>query len=242
MKTSTKYKCLVVDDEVLARQLIQTHLTHIPNLELTYSCSSAIEAGQYLQSNKIDLLFLDIQMPKLNGIDFLKSLVHPPKVILTTAYSEFALEGYELNVIDYLLKPITFERFQKATNKALELFNLENFIKEPSIIKAADTSIVIKSSHQLIKINMGEILYIEGLHKYVKIITKEKKYTSLIGLTVIENELPKNQFYRCHRSFIINLDKINLIEGNQIKIDLFSIPISKNNKEELISKMGKRIG
>lgn len=242
MKTNMKYRCLVVDDEVLARQLIQTHLTQIPNLELTYSCSSAIEAGQFLQSNKIDLMFLDIQMPKLNGINFLKSLAHPPKVIFTTAYSEFALEGYELNVIDYLLKPITFERFLKATNKALEIFDLENFIKEPSIIKSADKSIVIKSSHQLIKINIDDILYIEGLHKYVKIITKEKKYTSLIGLTAIENELLKDQFYRCHRSFIINLDKINLIDGNQVMISHFNIPISKNNKEELISKMGKRIG
>lgn len=242
MGTKTKYKCLIVDDEALGRELIQTHMMKISNLELVHSCSSGIEAEQYLKSNKVDLMFLDIQMPKLTGIDFLKSLANPPKVIFTTAYSEFALEGYELNVIDYLLKPITFERFLKAINKALEIFDLENLIKEPSIVNSVDKSIVIKSSHQLIKINIADILYVEGLHKYVKIITKEKNYTTLIGLTAIENELLAERFYRCHRSFIVNLEKINLIDGNQAVIGSFNIPISKNNKEELISKMGKKIG
>jgi DNA-binding LytR/AlgR family response regulator len=201
-----------------------------------------VEAEQFLKSNKVDLMFLDIQMPKLSGIDFLKSLTDPPKVIFTTAYSEFALEGYELNVIDYLLKPITFERFSKAVNKALEIFDLENQIMETSIISSANKSIVIKSSHQLIKIDLSDILYIEGLHKYVKIITKEKNYTSLIGLTAFENELPSDKFYRCHRSFIVNFEKINLIDGNQAMIGSFNIPISKYNKEELINKMGKKIG
>lgn len=242
MGTKTTYKCLIVDDEALARQLIETHLTQIPELELVHACSSAIEAGQFLKSNKVDLLFLDIQMPALSGIDFLKSLVHPPKIIFTTAYSEFAIEGYELNVVDYLLKPITFHRFSKAVSKVIEILDLENQIKEPSVIHTHNTSIVIKSGYQLIKIDLADILYIEGLHKYVKIVTKEKNYTSLIGLTAFENELPNDKFYRCHRSFIVNVQKIQVIDGNQALIHSFHIPISKNNKEELISKMGNKIG
>lgn len=242
MGTNSSYKCLIVDDEALARQLIQTHVNQIANLEVVYSCASAIEAGQYLKTNKVDLLFLDIQMPKLSGIDFLKSISHPPKVIFTTAYSEFALEGYELNVVDYLLKPITFERFYMAVSKAIEILDLERKIKEPSFAHLEDKYILIKSSHQLIRIELSEILYIEGLHKYVKIVTKDKNYTTLFALTAIENELPSQLFYRCHRSFIINLNKIKLIDGNQAIIDSHKIPISKSNKSELVSKLGRQIG
>jgi DNA-binding LytR/AlgR family response regulator len=242
METKPAFKCLIVDDESLARQLIQAHLDQIPSLEAVHSCSSAIEADQYLKSNKVDLIFLDIHMPQLSGIDFLKSLQNPPKVILTTAHSEFALEGYELNVVDYLLKPVTFERFYKAVSKAIEILNLEKEIKESSSASVEGKSILIKSSHQLIKIELSDILYIEGLHKYVKIVTLKKNYTTLIGLTEMENELPSPLFYRCHRSFIVNLSKIEMIEGNQAVIGVNKVPISKTNKSELIEKLGKQIG
>ncbi|MDH4472764.1 MAG: LytTR family DNA-binding domain-containing protein [Fluviicola sp.] len=242
MEAKTKYTCLIVDDEAIARQLIQRHLLQFPSIEVAQSVGSAIEANDYLKTHEVDLLFLDIHMPKLSGLDFLKSLSNPPKVIFTTAYSEFALEGFELNVIDYLLKPITIERFTKAVTKVLEIFKLENQIKEPSSVNSTNTSIVIKSSHQLIKVDLCDILYIEGLHKYVKIITNDKKYTSLIGLTAFEKELVTETFYRCHRSYIINLEKIKLIDGNQVMIGSFNIPISKNNRAELIAKMGKKIG
>ena len=236
MEFNTTYKCLVVDDEALARQLIQSHLAQIPNIELVQSCSSAIEADQYLNSNKVDILFLDIHMPKLSGIDFLKALQNQPKVILTTAYSEFALEGYELNVVDYLLKPITFERFYKAVSKAIEILNLEREIKESSTAQIEERSILIKSSHQLIKIELSDILFIERLHKYVKIVTSKKTHITLISLTAIENELPSQMFFRCHRSFIVNLNKVELIDGNQAIIATHKVPISKTSKAELILK------
>jgi DNA-binding LytR/AlgR family response regulator len=242
METKTIYKCLIVDDETLARILIRTHLLQIPELEVVHECSSAIEADQYLKTHKVDLLFLDIQMQHLSGIDFLKSLENPPKVIFTTAYSEFALDGYELNVVDYLLKPITFERFYKAAHKALELLNLENENKEVDEATFIDKSIVIKSSYQHIKILLTDILFIEGLHKYVKIVTEKKNYTTLITLSAMEEELPVQQFYRCHRSFIVNLSKVELIDGNQAIIGTHKIPISKLNKQEFLTKLGKKIG
>jgi len=242
MDATKTYKCLIVDDETLARQLITTHLNQIPNLEIIHSCSSAIEADLFLKSNHVDLMFLDIQMPNLSGINLLKSLLNPPKVILTTAYSEFALEGYELNIVDYLLKPITFERFYKAASKAIEIMNLERKNHEPSSTLLEEKSILIKSSHQLIRIELLDIAYVEGLHKYVKIVTEDKNYTTLFGLTAMEKELPAQLFYRCHRSFIVNLVKIEGIDGNQAIIGKHRIPISKPNKPELIAKLGKRIG
>lgn len=242
METKTIYKCAIVDDETLARTLIRTHLMQIPELEIVYECSSALEADNYLKTNKVDLLFLDIQMQHLSGIDFLRSLQNPPKVIFTTAYSEFALDGYELNIIDYLLKPITFERFYKAVTKALELLKLENESKDAAEASVIDQSIVIKSSHQHIKILLSDILFIEGLHKYVKIVTEKKTYTTLIALTAMEEELSKQLFYRCHRSFIVNLSKVELIDGNLAIIGTYKIPISKLNKQELLSKLGKKIG
>jgi DNA-binding LytR/AlgR family response regulator len=242
METKTIYKCLIVDDEALARMLIRTHLFQIPELEVVHECSSAIEADQYLKAHKVDLVFLDIQMQHLSGIEFLKSLQNPPKVIFTTAYSEFALDGYELNIVDYLLKPITFERFYKAVTKALELLNLENDSKEVDEATFIDKSIVIKSSHQHIKILLTDILFIEGLHKYVKIVTEKKTHTTLIALSAMEEELPAQHFYRCHRSFIINLSKVELIDGNQTIIGTHKIPISKLNKQEFLARLGKKIG
>lgn len=242
MEAKKIYKCLIVDDEALARMLIRTHLSQIPELEATYECSSTIEADNYLKTHKVDLLFLDIQIQNQSGINFLKSLQKPPKVIFTTAFSEFALDGYELNIVDYLLKPITFERFYKATSKALEILNIENENKEPTLTTFVDKSIIIKSSHQHIRVLLSDILYIEGLHKYVKIVTPKKNYTTLIALTTMEEELPSHFFYRCHRSFIINLSKIELVDGNLAIIEGNKVPISKLNKQELIAKLGKKIG
>jgi DNA-binding LytR/AlgR family response regulator len=241
MAPGKRYKCIVVDDEALARMLIETHLLQVPDLELVCSCSSAIEASEYLRTNKIDLIFLDIQMPGLTGMEFLKSVVDPPKVIFTTAYSEFALDGYELNVIDYLLKPIVFDRFLKAANKAIRVLNLESQVSEPATVSVGEKSMVIKSSHQLVKIDMEDILYVEGLHKYVKIVTRQKNFTTLFGLTKMEHVLPNDKFYRCHRSFIINLGKVSLIDGNEAVIENVRVPVSRNNKEELVDKLGKNL-
>ncbi len=242
MQAKKTYKCLIIDDEALARQLIQTHLQQFLTIEVVKTFSSAIDASEYLKLHTVDILFLDIQMPKLSGIDFLKALQNPPKVIFTTAYSEFALDGFDLNVVDYLLKPITFERFEKAVNKVVEILNLENDLSEKSVAKIESTSIVIKSSHQIIKIQLADILYIEALHKYIKIVTAEKNYTTLFSLSAIENEIPTTLFYRCHRSFIVNVNKVTVIDGNQAVIGLHKIAISKFNKAELILKLGKQIG
>lgn len=240
MEAKEKYKCLIVDDEVLARQLIRTHLAQMPDFELAGECASATEAEQYLKSNKVDLMFLDIQMPESTGIDLLRSLEHPPKVIFTTAYSEFALEGYELNVLDYLLKPIIFERFAKAISKAREILRIEKEIKESSSAQLEEKSILIRSSHQLIRVELADILYIEGLHKYVKIITKEKTHITLFAISAMENKLPARYFYRCHRSFIINLSKVDKIEGTHVIIGAHTLPVSKANKALLIEKLGKK--
>lgn len=241
MSENKKYNCLIIDDEPLARQLIQTHVQNIPELNVLMEFSSAIEAKRYLETNTVDLIFLDIQMPELSGIDFIKSLQNPPKIILTTAYSEFAIEGYELNVIDYLLKPITFERFRKAVLKTIEVLKLEEGSNNLSTGKLSQESILIKSKHQLIKVQISDILYIESMHKYIKIFTSENTYTTLFSITTIEKKLPNNQFYRCHRSFIINLNKVKLIDGNKAVLQKNSVPIGKNNKAELISKLGKKI-
>lgn len=242
MLEKEKYKCIIVEDEALAIKLMQSHILQKQELVLVQICSNVQEANDYLQNQKIDLMFLDIQLQQLSGIDFLKSLQNPPKVIFTTAYSEFALEGYELNIIDYLLKPITFDRFNKGVNKALEIINLEHVEKESQVAEASDHSIVVKSSHQHIKIVLDDILYIKGLHKYVKIVTSKKQWTTLIAISAIEQELASKSFYRCHRSFIVNLSKIESIDGNLATIDTHKIPISKLNKQELLSKLGKKIG
>lgn len=242
MQNNKPYKCIIVDDETLARQLIQMHLKQFQKIEIVQSFSSATDALEYLKTNSVDLIFLDIQMPKLTGMDFLKSLVNPPKVIFTTAYSEFALDAYELNVIDYLLKPITLERFEKAANKVVEILNLERVAVSKNLTEIQDKSILIRSSHQLIKIDINSILYIEALHKYIKIVTAGKNYTTLFSMNSIEKELPSTKFYRCHRSFIVNLNEINVIDGNQVVIDKHKIPVSKLNKTELVSKLGKSIG
>ncbi len=242
MVNQTKYKCIIVDDEALARQLIEQHISGVSQMELTASFALAQDVYDYLKTNHVDVIFLDIQMPGLNGIDFLKSLINPPKIIFTTAFSEFALEGYELNVVDYLLKPITFERFEKATQKIIEILNIENTSNGNQFETLSDQNIIIKSSHQLVKINLNDILYIEGMHKYIKIVTTNKKHTTLFGLTAMEKELDNFPFFRCHRSFIINYTKIDLIDGNTAIIDGHKIPISKSNKADLILKMGKKIG
>jgi DNA-binding LytR/AlgR family response regulator len=242
MEVKATYKCLIVDDEALARQLIQAHLCQTPELIAVHECASAMEADHYLKTHKVDLLFLDIQMQHLSGIDFLKALQNPPKVIFTTAYSEFALDGYELNIIDYLLKPITFERFYKAASKALEILKLENDHRELAEASFSDNAILIKSRHQHIKIQLQDILFIEALHKYIKIITKDKVYTTLMALSAMEQQLPKQLFYRCHRSFIVNLSKIALIDGNLALIEKHKVPISKINKQELYVKLGKQVG
>ncbi|MDP1621839.1 MAG: LytTR family DNA-binding domain-containing protein [Bacteroidales bacterium] len=227
-------RCVIIDDEPLAQRVVERYAEKIPFLEIVQKCNNAFEAIDVLYKQEADLLFLDINMPRLSGIDFLKTLKKPPLVIITTAYAEFAIEGYELDVVDYLMKPFAFDRFYKAIQKAEELIRG----KEQRQFKSAgdddqgDTFIFVKSSKKTYKVNLHDILYIEALGDYVKIFTTEKMIVSYQSLKNIETLLPARSFPRIHKSFIIALSRIDLIEGNHVKIKDRQIPIGTNFKGE----------
>lgn len=221
-------RAIIVDDEPLARNIIIEYSKNIPSLKIIGECSDAICASQFLQTTNIDLIFLDINMPKISGIDFLKNLTNPPLVILTTAYSEYALDGYELNVIDYLKKPYSFERFFKSINKAIEQNNLLKSVSFSFVKDTHNDFIFLKSDKKTIKIVFSDILYVEGLGDYIKIFTSSQKYISNLSMKKILSVLPSNNFYRIHKSFIVAIDKIESIEGNIIKINNVRLPIGNN--------------
>jgi DNA-binding LytR/AlgR family response regulator len=229
--------CLIVDDEPLAQLVIEEYIKTIPFLTLLGRCSSAFEAFDKLRTQKIDLIFLDIHMPNVSGIDFINALDNKPYFIFTTAYSEHALEGFNLNAVDYLLKPIPFERFLKAVNKVYELFSLRNERHEykteaPSEASRADDFIMVKSDYQTIRINLNDIVYIEGLKDYVKIhLESGKPVVTLNSLKNLAEKLPSDVFIRVHKSFIVSINKINSIVRNRIIIGDKWIPIGENFKE-----------
>lgn len=227
-----KVKCLIVDDEPLAIRLIEKHIAKIDALEVVATCNTALKAFELLNSQSIDLLFLDIKMPNITGIEFLRNLKNPPKTILTTAYRDYALEGYELGVVDYLLKPITFERFFKAVDRFLsESSQSEVKIKEPK----ENEFIVIKSGIKNYKIDVKDILYIESLKDYIKINTIDgKSITSKYKISDIEAALDSNYFLRIHRSFIINSTKITAFTNNEIEINGVEIPIGASYKDNAL--------
>ncbi len=226
-----RIKCIVVDDEPLAVSLLGSYVEKIPFFELVFSTENPIEALEYIRKNEADLIFLDIQMPELSGINFMKIVGDKLKYILTTAYSEYALEGYEHNVIDYLLKPITFDRFQKSALKAQERF--------PTNETSANSYFFVKSSGQQHKINFDEILYIESIKDYVNIKTDNQEYIVLDTLKSLENQLPEN-FARVHKSFILNLDKIEKIDVRNVFLNSGKeIPIGETYKSEFFQKLKK---
>ena len=231
-----KIKCIVVDDEFLARTLLDDYISKVPQLELIAKCAGAPEAMEVLQNEDIDLMFLDVQMPDLTGIDFIKTLRNKPVVIFTTAYPEYALDGYSLGVIDYLLKPISFERFFQSVNKAIEQINLlkrkENDEK--------DGFIMVKSEHRIHKVNFRNILFIEGLKEYVSFHLKEgKQIITLRSLKSLEEDLPGN-FMRIHRSYIINKDEISSLYHNMIEIGDTKLDIGKTFKEKVLTELFDR--
>ncbi|MDQ0592477.1 DNA-binding LytR/AlgR family response regulator [Chryseobacterium ginsenosidimutans] len=225
-----KIKCIIVDDEPLAISLLENYVEKIPFLELTFSTENPIEGLQFIQNNESDLVFLDIQMPELTGINFMKILGDKQKYILTTAYSEHALEGYEHNIVDYLLKPISFERFYKSALKAQERFSV-NEGKE-------DSHFFVKSSGQQHRINFDEILYVESIKDYVNIKTKEQEYIVLDTLKSMEQQLPGSSFSRIHKSFIVNLNQIKTFDSK--KVILFSdheIPVGESYRSNFMTKL-----
>ena len=239
-----KMRTIIIDDEPLALDVLESHIQKIPELELVAKCSNALEAGELLRKEKIDLMFLDIQMPQLTGTEFLKSLQHPPMVIFTTAYPNYAVEGFELNAMDYLLKPISFERFVKAVNKALEHQALESKQGEEKEEEDNDDFVFVKADKKLIKVYYKDILYIEGLKDYVIIYTSSDKIITLQTMKNLETKLPLNTFKRIHRSYIVNLDKIQAVIGNMVEIlqkeQSKLLPIGKNYREEILKIINEK--
>lgn len=227
-------KALIIDDEPLARNVIKEYSKKLPSLNIVGECEDAICAHQLLQDKLVDLLFLDINMPKLTGIEFLKTIKNPPLVIFTTAYSEYALDGFELNIIDYLKKPFSFERFCKAYFRAEELILLKKSATLSEPIEILNDFIFIKSDKKTIKVNKSDIYYIEGLGDYIKICLKDKKLVTNLSMKKIESLLPANQFYRIHKSFIISLNKIELLEGNMVKINNTKLPIGNSFRQNFM--------
>lgn len=226
-----KIKCLSIDDEPLALKQINSYIEKTPFLESTALCQSAFEALKYLTDNEVDLMFVDINMPDLNGMDFVKSLTHKPQIIFTTAYSEYAMEGFQVDALDYILKPISYAVFLKAANKAKTWFELNH--KQTEIIKSTKDCIFVKSEYKLIRILLSEIKYIESSNEYIQIhLVNDEPITTLIRLKVIEEQLPKDKFMRVHRSFIVNLDRVKVIERNRIIFDhnIF-IPVGEQYKD-----------
>jgi len=231
-------KCLIVDDEVLAQDVIEKYISNIPTLKLVGKCDSAVEAISFLHNNPVDLLFLDLNMPELSGLDMLKTLTKPPKVILTTAYSEYALESYEYGVVDYLLKPIKLERFIKAVNKVVEQFNIPDESDENNA-KQQPQSIFIKEDHVIYQVNLNDILFVEAYGNYLKVHTKEKVYVTRDKLYEMEKKLFKELFLRVHKSFIISLSKIESVSGNRVYIHKTEIPVGEMYKLGLKQKIEK---
>ncbi|WP_158021864.1 LytR/AlgR family response regulator transcription factor [Flammeovirga pacifica] len=226
--SNSKLKCLVIDDEELAREGLASYVEQIPFLELTATASSAMEAQEIIDSTSIDICFCDINMPYLSGIDWVKSIKNPPIMILTTAYTEYALEGYEINVLDYLLKPISFDRFYKSCLKAKEQYLKENTDHVEFIF--------IKVDQQIKKIWFNEIKIIEAQNNYINIVTTNHKYLTHLTLKELQSHLPNN-FIKVQKSFIINKDAVDAIEGNCILIDKHLISISRSNKTEIINEL-----
>ncbi len=235
---------IIVDDEPLAQDVLETYIEKIPELTLAEKCSNALEANEALKNHDIDLMFLDIQMPQLTGIDFLKTLSKPPLVIFTTAYPNYAIEGFELNALDYLLKPISLERFMKAVNKAIEQIKLQRRDSPAGAGKEEEADFIfVKADKKLVKINYKDIIYIEGLKDYVIIRMDNGRVITLQTMKSLEEKLPPQAFKRIHRSYIVNIERINAVIGNMVEVveknQAKHLPIGKNYRDELLEIINK---
>ncbi len=234
----TQLNALIIDDEPLAHKIILEYVKEIPYLNIIGQCHLATEAFSFLNTGKVDLIFLDINMPKLKGLDFLRTLNKRPIVIITSAYGEYALESFELDVCDYLLKPFRFDRFMKATNKALEIYGLKNnapqeSIPTPKVPEEAPKNLFIKSDKRLIQINPLNIFLLESYGNYVKIWLNKEYHLTPGTLSSFEDQLSATQFFRTHKSFIINRSYIDYIEGNSVVMKNEMVcPIGKNNRQD----------
>lgn len=230
-----KTKCLIVDDEPLARDLIRSYTEKLENFDVVAECGDAIKALEILREKQVDLIFLDIQMPQITGIEFLKTLKYPPGIILMSAFSKYALDGFELDVVDYLLKPITFERFLKSVNKFYQLGT-----DDTQVITSTSSGyfnhgpyIYVRENKKMVKILLNEILYIEGLSEYVRIHTKGKRIVTKSSMAGMEQKLPEDGFLRIHKSFIVSLDKIEAFSATSIEVPGKGLPIGRSYKNNV---------
>lgn len=233
-------KCLVVDDEPLARELLESYIKRIEGLTLVRTCSNAIEALTTLQQKPVDLIFLDIQMPRVTGIDLLKSLKDKPQVILTTAYREYAFEAYDLDVIDYLLKPVTFERFLRGISKIHQVQQPLETPESQSLQQSYDEAyIYLREDREMVKVFLKDILYIESMRDYVKIKTLERQIITYQKISYLEQKLPENKFVRVHRSFIVAFDKVSSITVNTVRVGEVELPIGRNYKQHALKVLNR---
>jgi DNA-binding LytR/AlgR family response regulator len=236
MMAVKKIICLAVDDEPLALSVLQKYIAEIECLELAGTCVNAVQALQMLQQYSVDLLFLDIQMPQIMGTDFIRTLKNSPKVIFTTAYRKYAVEGFELDAVDYLLKPISFERFLKAVNKVLqtEIHAPDSAFQAKDIIpESSNQCLYVRADRKMVKVPLDDILYIEGMSDYIKIITTKKTIITKRPLSTLEETLPKDSFLRIHRSFIVAVNKIDSYNSDIIEIGKNELPIGRLFKHEV---------
>jgi len=234
-----KLKTIAIDDEPLALRLVSDYVSKTPFLELAGSFDNPLDAIDFLSTQSVDLIFVDIQMPDLTGIEFARSLENAPKIIFTTAYEKYALEGFKLNAIDYLLKPFSYEEFLKAAQKARKQSELE--ASTVPLIEANSQFLFLKSEYKIRRINFNDILYIEGLKDYIKVYTtgEDKPVLSLNSMKSLEEKLPEDQFMRVHRSFIVNLNKISIIERSRIIFGKTYIPVSDQYKDKFQEYLDK---
>lgn len=230
-----KIKTLIVDDEPHAIEVIEKYIQNFPEIELVAKCSNAIQAFQLMQQNKVDLIFLDVKMPGLTGTDFVRSLKHPPKIIFTTAYQDYALEGFDLNAVDYLLKPIPFNRFLKAMDKVFELYKVNhssiNIAQEP-VSQKNDVFLYLRVERKMVKVNVEDIYWVESLKDYIKVVLKDKTLISKQKISLLEELLPEDKFVRIHRSFIVSIPKIESYHSYSIDVLGKELPIGRNYKAE----------
>lgn len=229
---------LIIDDEYLAHEVIKDYCDMLPNMQLQKNCYNALEAIEYLSENSIDLIFLDLNMPKLKGFEFLKTLASPPKVIVTTAYSEYALEGYELNVVDYLLKPFSFERFLKAVNKAIGGKASSSQTSVSPTIDERPNTIFLRENKKYVQIVIDDIQYIESSGNYIKVVVGKETITVRDKISGLLEILPDNEFIQVHKSFAIAIKHIKSVQGNRIFLDEHIIPIGKVYKMNMNELLG----
>lgn len=221
--------CIITDDEPVARKGLQGYIEKIDFLQLAGACEDAVQLNAMLKQQPADLLFLDIEMPYISGIEFLRNFPNPPKVIFTTAYERYAIQGFELDVLDYLLKPISFDRFLKAANKAYDYFQLKQNSNEQYFF--------VKAENKLEKIIFNEILFVEAMENYVAIYVNDRKIVTHSTLKMIQEVLPSKQFIQPHKSYLVNIHAIKAIEGNMLHVQQYEVPISKYQKEEVLEKI-----